>query len=478
MAWSKTSAAEAGLAPALDAPPVSGAYFALLVLFSMNLLNYVDRYVFYSVGEVMSGELGFNDFWFGVLSSSFMVVYTLVSPVMGYLGDRRSRTRLLAMGVGLWSLATVGTATAGWITGWNHLEMFFWRALLGVGEASYGVIAPTLLADLFHPRLRGRVIGLFYLALPMGGAIGYGLGGWIGYHLGWRNAFLVVGLPGIVAAAAALLIRDPGRGASEGGHTHASSQPSGWSDYLGFFRNRTFLLNTAGLTAVTFATGAYAVWGATFYQRVHGLGVKEAGKWIGGLTLMAGLLGIGLGMWLPDLLRKVTRRAYLFWAGAAVALATPLGMAGLLATDTNTSLSLIFLAMILLASVLGPCNTVTADIVPANRRAAGFALSIFLLHLFGDIASPPLIGWLSILFGREPLASSAVSQGLEAIGHGPIIASDGTITNMTIGMLSLVPMLALGALFFLLGARYLPEDQHEARVHSEGVLAGDDSFPH
>ena len=165
--------------PAPSPTSTRGAYFALLVLFSMNMLNYVDRYVFYVVGEKVSQDLHFSDFRFGILSSSFMVVYTLVAPMMGHLGDRGNRTRLLAFGVGLWSLATVGTAFAGRVFGWSFHEMFFWRALLGVGEATYGVVAPTLLADLFSPRARGRVIGLFYLALPVGGALGYGLGGWV-----------------------------------------------------------------------------------------------------------------------------------------------------------------------------------------------------------------------------------------------------------------------------------------------------------
>ena len=166
-------------------------YFALIVLFSMNLLNYIDRYVFFSTGPKMSRELGFSDSQFGTLSVSFMIVYTIASPLIGFLGDRTSRRRLISFGVALWSVATVGTAFAG-----GFYDMFFWRALLGVGEASYGIIAPALLADLFPPKFRGRVMGLYYLALPLGGAIGYGIGGWFAKHSDWRSAFWVVGIPG------------------------------------------------------------------------------------------------------------------------------------------------------------------------------------------------------------------------------------------------------------------------------------------
>ncbi|MFO0956795.1 MAG: MFS transporter [Isosphaeraceae bacterium] len=429
----------------------------MIVLFSMNLLNYVDRYVFYAVGEEISKDLGFDDLQFGYLSSSFMVVYTAVSPVVGYLGDRWSRKRLLAFGVGLWSFATVGTAFAGLLTGRNFSEMFFWRALLGVGEASYGILAPTLLADLFQPRTRARVVGLFYLALPMGGAIGYALGGIIGHQFGWRSAFLIVGFPGLIASISALFIRDPGRGASEG-EADARTDRSGVIDYLDCFRNRTFVFNTAGLAAVTFTTGVYAVYGAKFFQRVHGLGLHQAGIRISITTLAAGLLGILLGIWLPDFLRKFTPSAYLLWAALACMLSAPLGMLGLLARDTNVALILLFGAIVLLASVLGPCNAVTADVVPARRRAAGYALSIFLLHLFGDIASPPLIGWVSIRFGSEPLVRSRMGRWLAENGHGAIQAADGTLTNLTVGMLMLVPMLALGGLFFWIGSRSLPSD--------------------
>lgn len=446
----RTDPANAAVETKKAFPTVGGAYFALMVLFSMNLLNYVDRYVFFAVGKLIQDELAINDLRFGFLSSSFMVVYTLVSPLMGYIGDRYSRRVLLGLGVGLWSIATVGTAFS---RGFN--DMFVWRAILGIGEASYGIIAPTLLADLFRPKDRGRVMGLFYLALPVGGAIGYGLGGWVGATYGWRTAFWVVGLPGLIAAVAGLLIHDPGRGASEG--KLLAARP-GLRDYLSFFRNRTFLFNTAGLAAVTFATGAYAAWGATFYQRVRGLSPDEAGKWIGGLTLIAGLLGIGLGTWIADFLLRFTRRAYLVWASLAVTAAVPFGLLGILDPEPWSSLGLLFVAMVLLASVLGPCNTVTANVVPSNQRAAGFAVSIFLLHLFGDISSPILIGFISDLVGSPAIAGSPLGRLLEAFGAGAVGE-----TNLTVGMLVLVPALALGGFFFLLGSRHLPEDQDRAR---------------
>jgi MFS family permease len=354
-------------------------------------------------------------------------------------------------------VATVATAF-----GRSFPEMFFWRALLGIGEASYGVIAPTLLADLFPASARGRVMGLYYLAVPLGGALGYGIGGFIAERHGWPAAFWVVGLPGVVAALAALVIYDPGRGASDGTQASVADRPR-LRDYLDLFRTPTFVLNTAGLAAVTFATGAYAVWGPSFYQRVRGMSIKEAGFWIGGLTAAAGLLGIPLGTWAADFLRRYTRRAYLLMASVAVLLAIPLGTAGILDPHRTSSLGFMFGAMVLLAAVLGPCNTVTANVVPANRRAAGYALSIFLLHLLGDISSPILIGAISDRFGKPAVAHSWIGQAAAALGAVPVRRR-----NLTVGMLSVIPVLGLGCLFFLIGSRHLHDDEERARRRSGG----------
>jgi predicted MFS family arabinose efflux permease len=448
--------------PALPPSPgrllamIPSPYFALAVLFSMNLLNYVDRYVFYSTGPKFAKELLFSDKSFGYLSVSFMVVYTIVSPMIGWLGDRYSRRRLLCFGVALWSVATVGTAFAQ-----SYGQMFFCRAMLGIGEASYGIIAPALLADLFPIRQRGRAMGLYFLALPLGGAIGYGIGGWFAKHSDWRYAFWVVGVPGLVAALAGLVIHDPGRGASEGKTTGKADRPS-LADYGSIFRTPSFVFNTAGQAAVTFALGALAVWAATFYQRVRGMDAFQAGVWIGGLTAGAGLVGIVLGTWAADALLIRTRRAYLLWPAFAVAVAVPCGTGAILATGRTTSMILLFVTSVMMASVLGPSNTVTANVVPANRRAAGYALCIFLVHLFGDISSPLMIGYISEFFGTPGVAGSRLGLLLESIGAGTTPSPTGP-TNLTVGMLAVVPMLALGSVLFLRGSRNLPADQDRAR---------------
>jgi MFS family permease len=429
----------------------------LLILFSMNLLNYVDRYSFFAVGAQIQRDLHISNRGYGELCAAFMIVYTLVSPLVGFLGDRYNRRVLLAFGVGLWSLATVGTAFA---RGYN--DMLLWRALLGVGEASYGVIAPALLADLFETKYRGRVMGLYTLALPLGGALGYVIGGSVGDRWGWPAVFWLVGLPGLAAAVGALVIQDPGRGASEGVRSSGKADRPRLGQYLALFRTPSFLYNTFGMAAVTFATGAYAAWGSTFYQTVRGMTATQAGRWIGILTALAGLLGIAAGTWVADSLLRFTRRAYLLMASLAVLAAIPLGGLGILDPDPVTSLGLLFGAMVLLASVLGPCNAVTANVVPPNQRAAGYALAIFLIHLFGDITSPYLIGVLSEAAVKPGVVQSALGRTLAAIGATPVGKS-----NLTAGMLAVIPVLMLGFVMFLLGSRHLAADQDRARKHAD-----------
>ncbi|GIW89497.1 MAG: MFS transporter [Isosphaeraceae bacterium] len=504
--------ARGSAAPSPPSPLVRGALFALVVLFSMNLVNYVDRYVFAAVGPAITRDLKLSKAQFGTLSASFMVVYTLVSPIMGWLGDRQDRRRLLAFGVGLWSLATVATAFAA-----TFNQMFLARAFLGIGEASYGVVAPTLLADFFAPDRRGKVMGIFYLALPVGTAVGYGVGGLMEglatdhadairstatalglgaiaeQFVGWRAAFWVVGLPGLILAALGLMMRDPPRGASDTrlepadtpqadiqattasgddaaqavtavrGSDPTARPQSGLAGYLSLLRTPSYLLNTAGMAAVTFTTGAFGNWFPTYFEQVHRTAPRDK-VWLGLALAGAGLVGVLIGMWLPEWWRRRNRRAYLLWAALAVLCAVPIGALGLLAPDTYVSLGLLTVASVLMASCLGPCNTVTANVVPGPQRAVGYAVSIFLLHLFGDIPSPPLIGWFADRLGTEAGRASPLGRFFEGLGALPV--SDGHhLANITAGMLLIVPVLLIGSLCFLLGSKFLPRDEDRAQAY-------------
>jgi MFS transporter, Spinster family, sphingosine-1-phosphate transporter len=322
-------------------------------------------------------------------------------------------------------------------------------------------------------------MGVYYLGLPLGSALGYLVGGWIAQTLGWQAVFFVVGLPGLLVALAGLVMLDPGRGASEeADHASKVARPR-LSDYLDLVKTPTFVFNTLGMAAVTFATGAYAAWGSLFYQRVHGLSTSEAGFWIGLVLVGAGLIGIGLGMVLPDLIRKLTKRAYLLLCAIAVLGAIPLAASGILYRQYGPSLGLMFSASILMAMVLGPSNTVTANVVPAHRRAMAYSVFIFMIHFLGDISSPILVGWISNLFGTPAVADSALGRWLASIGTVPVFDPDlKVMTNLGVGMLAVIPVLAIGCVFFVIGSRYLPADEEKVRAAGGDAGGPPASFHH
>src|SRR4249920_137583 len=180
---------------AADAVPRRAAAYGLAVMTLLNFVNYIDRYVLPAVGPKIKDELGLSDAQLGLLGSAFLFSYLLTSPIFGRLGDRGSRTKLIAIGVGAWSLAT---AAGGMVR--NLSQMFIARGIVGVGEASYASISPALISDYYPPERRGRAFAIFYLAIPVGSAVGYLLGGFLDEHFGWRAAFFAVGLPGVLLA--------------------------------------------------------------------------------------------------------------------------------------------------------------------------------------------------------------------------------------------------------------------------------------
>jgi MFS family permease len=183
----------------------------LVVLTLINLFNYLDRWIVAALAESMKhSELQLSDAQLGSLMTGFLIVYMLAAPLFGALGDTRSRTRLLSIGVGLWSIAT---ALAGLAR--NYAGLFAARAAVGIGEAAYGTISPALLADYYPRERRGRVFAVFFAAIPIGSALGYIVGGLADHYFGWRQAFFIAGVPGLVLAVLALRLHDPPRGSQD-----------------------------------------------------------------------------------------------------------------------------------------------------------------------------------------------------------------------------------------------------------------------
>ena len=286
---------------------------ALLVLTLVNLVNYLDRFVVAALVESLKrSELGLSDAQLGGLMTAFLLVYMVASPFFGALADRgTSRPRLLAAGVAVWSVATLLSAFAH-----GYTALFLARAAVGIGEAAYGTVAPAMIADQ-HPReRRGRAFAVFYAAIPIGSALGYVLGGVVDHLAGWRAAFLVAAVPGLLLSAMALRLSDPPRGGmDEEGVAIVSG--GALARYGRLARNAPYLLTVLGYAAYTFAVGGMAFWMPAFLERVRGVPRAEATVQFGAIVVVTGFVGTFAGGWLGDLLRRRWSQAYLGLSGLA-----------------------------------------------------------------------------------------------------------------------------------------------------------------
>jgi predicted MFS family arabinose efflux permease len=362
--------------------PLRGARAALLLLTGVNLLNYLDRYVVSALVESLrSSELHLSDPQLGLLMSSFLLFYLVASPVFGSWGDRGSRPKLIAAGVAVWSVAT---AFAGLARGFGQL--LFARSAVGIGEASYGTIAPAYLADRFPAKRRGRVMSVFYSALPVGAAAGYIAGGLLDRRFGWRAAFFLAGAPGLLLAFAVSRLPDP--------HHETAGQPA-LSSFRDLIRNSLYRSIVLGYAAYTFALGALAFWTPAYLERARGMARTQATVQFGLIVVATGFAGTFAGGWLADSLRRRTPQSDLWVAGIATLAAVPAVWVAFSSPSRGVSIFALTIAEVLLFLPTGPVNSAILGAAPPGRRATAMALSIFAIHLFGDIPSPPLIGLLS-----------------------------------------------------------------------------------
>lgn len=379
---------------------LASANAGLAILAFINLFSYLDRYVVSGVLESLKhSDLGLSDANLGSLASAFFVVYTLLAPVFGALGDRRSRPRLIALGVACWSFAT---ALSGFAV--NFLTLFAARAAVGVGEAAYVTIAPSLLSDYFPVRQRGRVMAIFFCAIPVGSALGYVVGGLVDKHYGWRNAFFVAGVPGLLLAVLCLFLRDPPRGIQDQAAGLAKSTASKPRSriiletlitYWRLLRNKPYALTVLGYAAYTFAIGGLAVWMPTFLERARGISRSEATVNFGTIVVITGFVGTFVGGWMGDYFAKNSRQAYLWLSGVATLIAAPFVWLALTTTSTTMYTAYMVAAQLLLFLSTGPINAAIINLVVAGERASAIALSVFAIHLLGDASSPLIVGALS-----------------------------------------------------------------------------------
>jgi MFS family permease len=365
----------------------------LLALTAINLLNYIDRQILFAVFPLVKKDLLLSDKQLGFISSAFIIVYLLTSPIFGRLGDMLTRKRIIALGVGLWSLATAGASIAQ-----NYHQLLLARSLIGIGEASYIIIAPALISDFFAKNDRGKALSFFTMGLPVGSALGYILGGYLGETYGWRSAFRIVGLPGLLMALLCLKIKEPQRGAADHVLEDNQGDPSR-PDYLkkiyaSLLRNKQFVTAVLGFTTYGFAIGGLGVWVPTFLNRIDGLPIGLANKLFGATLAAGALLGTLIGGYLGDYVLKFTNKAYFITSSAGMLLGAPLLVTSILSRNPLVYWPAIFFTALFLSFTV-VLNAAIMNAVHPKVRSTAMSVNIFVAHIFGDAISPVMIGWIS-----------------------------------------------------------------------------------
>ncbi len=402
-----------------------GAGFALALLLAINLFNYVDRSILYSVQEAIRLDFHATSAAMGWLVLAFLVTYMLLSPVFGWLGDRFSRWLLIGIGVTLWSFASGASGLAH-----SYLPLLLTRCMIGVGEAAYGPVAPTIIADMYPTQVRGKVLAWFYAAIPVGSAIGYFAGSPFAHPGRWHHAFFLTLPPGLLLGLWCFLKKDPPRGGADlvEGHSLAKVSPR---EYLVLAKIPSYVLNTAAMTAMTFAIGGVADWMPTYLTVDRGLTPEHAGLYFGGILVVAGLAATLLGGMAGDRLRTRFPGSYFLVSAAGMLAGFPLFLV-LLITPFPLAWVVLFAAVFCLFFNTGPSNTALANTTPPQIRASAFAINILIIHTLGDAISPGIIGAI-----RD---------------HASLKA----------GFVAVSGMMLVGGILWLSGARYLADDTANA----------------
>jgi MFS family permease len=440
--------------------PLAGARAALVLLVAINLFNYLDRQVLAAViskvrsdqpgglpsGPIANGILdwlqdhvGFRaeNALLGSMMTAFMVSYMVMAPVFGWLAERTRRWAIVGIAVIIWSLASGYSGLA------TTIEiLFLTRCLVGIGEAAYGPVAPAMISDLYPAERRGRVLSWFYMAIPVGSALGYVLGGATFELTGsWRWPFYIVVLPGIALGVLAFLRPEPPRGQADLGHARSAPRAR-LRDWLVLFKTPSWVLCTLGMTAMTFALGGIAFWMPDYIHVDCRAGELGRVNFIfGAIVVVAGLTATLLGGLAGDWLRKYTGGSYFLVSAAGMLAGFPLFLC-VLYTDFEpypVAWVFVFLACFALFFNTGPTNTVLANVTHPSIRATAFALNIFIIHAFGDAISPLIIGAIKDRY------------------------------DLKTGFLVVSGMIFVAGLLWLWGARYLERDAALAVKRLAGV---------
>jgi MFS family permease len=410
--------------------PKGYARYALAVMVGINFLNYMDRYVPTAVSPIIQKEFHLNDTSVGLLASAFLVVYAVCALPFGYWADRGVRKTVIGIGVTIWSFATLATGLA---TSFTHL--FLSRAVVGIGEASYYPAGTSLLGDYFPKHTRGRAMSIWGAGTAFGIAVGFVGGGIIAEHFGWRAAFFVTAVPGIIFGILAFTLREPLRGAAEAegpkvARTHASS----FSNFIGLLRIRTLALTITSQVFLFFVLAATVSWLPIYMVRSFHLTAGGAATTSGAVVVLAGLIGTLGGGWVADRRGRKTAKGNLEVGLTGFLVGAFSVTAAILAPTETIFIPFFFISVIALYLYSGPFTAIGQNVVPPSLRASAVTLTLVIAHLAGDSWSPAAVGWLSDRFGSLQLALLFTSGPLLLVAAGFAFAAFRTIEADTKAM--------------------------------------------
>ena len=387
----------------------NNARFALAVLFGVNLMNFYDRTVVGALAEPIRIEFGLNDTALGVVNTVFILVYAAVGLPLGRLTDTWLRTRLIAIGVTVWS---VFTAASGLAAGYG--SFIATRIGVGVGEASCAPAAQSLIGDLYPAERRARAMAVFMLGLPLGLFAAYLFSGSIGERWGWRAAFFIACIPGLILAALVLLVKEPVRGAAE--MRPAAVEAPIDAPYRRVLRIQTLWWIVLSGMLFNFSTYATSIFQTPFLQRFHELGLADASN-VSAISLgLTGVIGLMLGGWLGDRLHAKRSNGRLLLAATCLLLAAPCVFLALqqpkggvvaftVCMGTSSAMTFAYYSTVYSA---------IQDVVPPRLRGTAVAVYFFAMYVLGAAFGSTVMGALSDHFAEVAMLAAGASEMMPA----------------------------------------------------------------
>jgi MFS family permease len=439
----------------------------MALLFVVYTSNFIDRTILSVLQQPIKEDLKLSDAQLGVLGGfAFAVLYSTLGVPIARLAESRSRKTIITASLVIWSAMT---ALCGFAQ--NYMTLFAFRVGVGVGEAGASPPAHSLIADYFPPRQRATALSIYSLGIPIGVLAGSVLGGLIAQRYGWRPAFMVVGVPGLLLALLTqTTLREPPRGFSEGGEAAGAATPSFREVLARLASRRSFLHVAAGCSLASFANYGIGAFAAPYFIRTFHLGLAQAGVVLGVISGAAAAIGTLGGGVVTDRLGRKDRRWYVWVPAIGLLAGAPLLVAGYLAPSWPLAVALLSIPPVIQYSYLGPSFGVMHNMVTPRMRATATALLFLVINFIGLGFGPTLVGVASDLFAAHHFAAplgvagdfKALCPGGRAATGAPAGLNAACLAASAYGVrwaiVSCTAIFAWAALHYALAARDLRQD--------------------